>query len=101
MQALDQFAAFYAQMTQAQEVAYKSAEVCAQQVNNVSRILAVLRQDVETLEKENAELKERCADLEAQVEDLTRKNKELEEQRHKMPFDDPSAEINCKYEDEK
>lgn len=87
MQALDQFAAFYAQMTQAQEVAYKSAEVCAQQVNNVSRILAVLRQDVEALEKENVELKERCADLEAQVEDLTRKNTELEEERHKMPLD--------------
>ena len=93
MQALDQFAAFYAQMTQAQEVAYKSAEVCAQQVNNVSRILAVLRQDVEALEKENVELKERCADLEAQVEDLTRKNADLEAQAREVALDVPSVDI--------
>ena len=74
MQTLDQFNFFYAQLSQAYEVTYKSASLCAPMVNTVSNFLDALKNDVAELEQKNAELEQKNAELEAQVEELTRKN---------------------------
>ena len=90
MQTLEQFNFFYAQLSQAYEVAYKSASLCAPMVNPVSNFLDALKNDVAELEQKNAELEQKNAELEQKNAELEQKNAELE-QKNAADIREPAA----------
>lgn len=101
MNTIEQFSMFYAQMTQSFDMVLRGTKLCTQQIDVLTGYLEAMRQDLENTERLNAELMQHNAELEAKIAELTEKNAELEAQKHKMPLDDPSGAVDCKYEEEK
>ena len=68
MESINQLNFFYAQMTQAFDVAYKSSSMGGTMMNTVTGLLEAVKQDVEVLSKQVSELTEKNFDLEIECE---------------------------------